>query len=127
MTDPRTLAAFDLPPDATGPQIAARMREIAGLPADPNTNVELWTRFLEMVEWVRTATPVPRGDIAEVANGIVSGAIVPPGRPDEARWGTVPWDHELGVPYAEADDVLRAFVFNEIGPRLEAAGLYHLS
>jgi hypothetical protein len=50
MTDPRTLAAYDLPPDATGQQIAVRMRELAGLPPDPDANTELWGRFLEMVE-----------------------------------------------------------------------------
>ena len=126
MTDPRTLAAFDLPPGATGAHVAARMRELAGLPADPDTNVELWTHFLAMVEFARTATPDPRDDIAVLANAIVSGAIVPPGRPDEDRWGTVPWDHELGVAFAEADDVLRRFVFEQIGPRLEAAGLFRL-
>ena len=126
MTDPRTLAAFDLSPDPTGPQVAARMRELAGLSANPDTNVGLWTRFLEAVEWSHTCDPDPRRDRAELANGIVSSAIVPPGRPDEDRFGTIPWDHELGVDFAGADGVLRRFVFDEVGPRLDAAGLIRL-
>lgn len=126
MIDPRILSACDLPPDATGLQIAARMRELAGLPVDPGTNVELWERFLEMVEWVRNATPEPRGDIGEVAHGVASGAIVPPGHPDEDRLGEAPWDREVASTYDDADDVLRMLVIEEIGPRLEAAGLFRL-
>jgi hypothetical protein len=126
MTDPRTLAAFDLPPDPTGPQIAARMRELAGLPAKPDADVELWERFLDGIERVRTATPDPRADIGRFANGIVSWAIVPPDRSGEDRFGTTPWDHELGVAFAEADNVLRRLVSEEIGPRLDAAGLIRL-
>jgi hypothetical protein len=125
MRNPRILAAFDLPPDATGAQIAARMRELAGLPADPDTNVALWERFIEGIELGRAASSADlRADLAELANGIVSWAIVPPGRSGEDRFGTIPWDHELGVPFPGADDVLRDFVFDEIGPRLGAAGIY---
>jgi hypothetical protein len=126
MIDSQTLAAFDLPPDATGPQIAARMRQLAGLPANPNANVELWTHFLEAVEWSRTNDPDPRCDRGQLANGIASGAIVPPGRPGEDRFGTIPWDHELGVDFAGADNVLRMLVIDEIAPRLDAAGLIRL-
>jgi hypothetical protein len=126
MTDPRTLAALDLPPDATADRIASRMRDLAGLPAKPDTNVELWTRFLDAIEWPLTNNPDPRRDRGALANGIVSGAIVPPGRPDEDRFGTIPWDHELGVDYAGADNVLREFVIDEIAPRLDAAGLIRL-
>jgi hypothetical protein len=126
MTDPRTLVALDLPPDPTGPQIAARMRELAGLPPDPDTNVELWMRFLDAIEWSHTNDPDPRCDRAELANGIVSWAIVPPGRPEEDRFGTIPWDHELGVPFPHADDVLRPLAYGEIATRLDAAGLIRL-
>jgi hypothetical protein len=125
MRNPRILAAFDLPPDATGAQIAARMRELADLPADPDTNVELWEHFIEGIELGHAASGTDlRADIAELANGIVSSAIAAPGDPDEDRFGTIPWDHELGVPYPGADDVLRDFVFDEVGPRLGAAGIY---
>jgi hypothetical protein len=123
MRNPQILAAFDLPPDATGAQIAARMRELAGLPPDPNSNVELWEHFIEVIE------PGPnedrRIDIAILADGIASLAIVPP---DEDRFGNIAWDRELGVPRPDPDDddVLRTFVFEEVGPRLHAAGIYNV-
>ncbi len=44
----------------------------------------------------------------------------------EGAFGTEAWDRELGAGFAEADEMLRGLVFDEIAPRLQAAGLYRL-
>lgn len=123
MIDPRTYGVLGLSPDAAPQQVATHLRELAGLQPKPDSNADLWMRFLEMVDWAYRFEPNPKGDEAQIANGIASSAIVPPGRPGEDRYGTVPWDRELDVPANESDEVLRGFAYDVIAPRLYAAGL----
>jgi hypothetical protein len=126
MIDPRILAATGLPNVASNAQIADGLRGLADLPKDGHANSRLWARFLQGVQYGQIGLGDSRGHRAQLANAIVEYAIVPPGEPGEAEFGTGPWDRELGVGPTEADENLRGLVFEEIAPRLEAASLYRL-
>jgi hypothetical protein len=88
MTDPRILASLDLAPDATGEQIARRLRALARLPEDVAAGAPLWIRFVDGVEIACTMQDPPRGDPAELANYVVDYAIVEAGIPVRRCSGT---------------------------------------
>jgi len=124
-TDPRILGALGLRAGAPDAQVAARLRQLAGLAPDGPTDVGLWMRVVQGVE-----TAVDHGaekvDLALFAHGIASHAVVPPGEPEAERFGVEAWDRELGVGYAESDEALRMLAIERLAPRLWNAGLVHI-
>jgi len=126
MDDPRLAEALGIPANPSDDDVARRFRSLLRLPPDSD-DAARWVRFLEGVEVARTLRDDgPRGDRAELAHFTVGHAIVRPGEPAEDRYGIEAWDRELHVGVAEADDVLRELVIDEIAPRLARAGLYTL-
>ncbi len=126
MADVRVLEALGLLPTAADWQIAGRLRQLSGRSREDPTDVALWLRFYDGIELAREGPRGARGDEALLANRIVEHAIVPPGLPDEDRYGLLAWDRELGAPQPNADEELRRIVFEQIAPRLARAGLYTL-
>lgn len=124
MPDPRILAALGLPLDGDERGIADGLRRMLDDKQKAGSDTMLWKRFYDGIERARHSSTGARGDGALLANRIVEYAIVPPGEPEEERFGLDAWERELDHPRPNADEALRMLVIEEIGPRLERAGLY---
>ncbi|HYV14832.1 MAG TPA: hypothetical protein VE972_02300 [Conexibacter sp.] len=120
------LNALGLAGDLSDAQVAEGLRSLGGMPPQGTTDASLWGRFLEGIVLARHGAGGARGDLAILADRVVSWAIVPPGLPGEQRWGAAAWDRELGLARAQSDDRLRMFVIDEIAPRLWDAGLFYV-
>jgi hypothetical protein len=123
----RIFEALDIPQNADDAEVARRLRRLLGASPAESPDPELWRRFLDMIDGTLKFPGGYDGDGAQLANSVVACSIVPPGGREEERWGIEAWDRELGVPFAESDDILREFVIDEIAPRLVSAGLYALN
>ena len=112
--------ALDLPHDADDAQIAARLREMGGL-TGASAVPALWLRLLDWFTYDIHARPMDKlSDLGEMANSVALWSI----KRGDVRWTAEAWMAELNVADAtEADEWIRGFVIDTLGPRLSRAGL----
>ena len=115
------LEALGIDPGATDEEIAAKVRELAGLDG-PGRNPGLWVRALDaFTHQVLSPRSLQVSDLGDLAYRLTTWLA-----PDESdvRWNLSVWGEELGLDDLEAiDGWLNGFIANVIGPLLFQAGL----